>query len=290
MLSTRPSSGTRTRRNIWAPRLGGVRAGFGGARRSGAAGVWCSGGRAARTPGGRAAAGGAWPRTHGHGPDQQAQADTCRQQGSGRVDRTTGPACTVEDCMHQYGCPSHLASRRAMSCGVETMTAPDRGMRWPSVIWVSPVPGGRVTTGGGVSGAPGRIACWRRDGSLGAGARVVAAAASAHAGGGPAPAPTLSLHRPIAPPPCTRRHVDHQNVQPPPVRAQQEVVQRLGRHRAAPYDGRVVLAPVSGARGPRGLFGGSATRCRRARVAARRRRLPCTLRVRCPFAAANAPR
>ena len=38
------------------------------------------------------------------------------------------------------------ASTRAMSCGVETMTAPASATRWARVSWASPVPGGMSTT------------------------------------------------------------------------------------------------------------------------------------------------
>ena len=38
------------------------------------------------------------------------------------------------------------ASISAMSCGVETITAPDSATRWASVSWASPVPGGMSTT------------------------------------------------------------------------------------------------------------------------------------------------
>ncbi len=37
-------------------------------------------------------------------------------------------------------------SIRATSCGVETMTAPDRATRWARVSWMSPVPGGMSIT------------------------------------------------------------------------------------------------------------------------------------------------
>lgn len=38
-----------------------------------------------------------------------------------------------------------LASSRAMSCGVVTITAPVTGTRCASVSWMSPVPGGMST-------------------------------------------------------------------------------------------------------------------------------------------------
>ena len=38
------------------------------------------------------------------------------------------------------------ASSRAMSCGVETITAPASGTRCAIVNWASPVPGGMSTT------------------------------------------------------------------------------------------------------------------------------------------------
>mmetsp|Transcript_14173 Transcript_14173/g.38398 ORF Transcript_14173/g.38398 Transcript_14173/m.38398 type:complete len:215 (-) Transcript_14173:84-728(-) len=38
-----------------------------------------------------------------------------------------------------------LASSNAMSCGVDTTKAPERGMRWARLIWASPVPGGMST-------------------------------------------------------------------------------------------------------------------------------------------------
>ena len=38
------------------------------------------------------------------------------------------------------------ASSSAMSCGVETITAPASGTRWAMVSWASPVPGGMSTT------------------------------------------------------------------------------------------------------------------------------------------------
>ena len=38
------------------------------------------------------------------------------------------------------------ASIRAMSCGVETITAPFSGTRWAMVSWASPVPGGMSST------------------------------------------------------------------------------------------------------------------------------------------------
>ena len=38
------------------------------------------------------------------------------------------------------------ASSSAMSCGVETITAPASGTRCAMVSWASPVPGGRSTT------------------------------------------------------------------------------------------------------------------------------------------------
>lgn len=41
---------------------------------------------------------------------------------------------------------ARLASMRAMSWGVETMTAPERAQRCESDRWMSPVPGGRSTT------------------------------------------------------------------------------------------------------------------------------------------------
>ena len=39
-----------------------------------------------------------------------------------------------------------LASIRAMSWGVETITAPFSGTRWAMVSWASPVPGGMSST------------------------------------------------------------------------------------------------------------------------------------------------
>ena len=50
-----------------------------------------------------------------------------------------------------------LASIRAMSCGVETITAPFSGTRWAMVSWASPVPGGMSSTSTS-SGAHGDIA------------------------------------------------------------------------------------------------------------------------------------
>src|SRR5258708_4548786 len=46
-----------------------------------------------------------------------------------------------------------LASIRAISCGVDTITAPFSGTRWAMVSWASPVPGGMSSTSTS-SGAP----------------------------------------------------------------------------------------------------------------------------------------
>jgi len=60
------------------------------------------------------------------------------------------------------------ASASAMSCGVETMTAPASGTRWAMVSWASPVPGGMSTTR--TSSAPqltSRMSCSRADMTIG---------------------------------------------------------------------------------------------------------------------------
>ena len=60
------------------------------------------------------------------------------------------------------------ASRSAMSCGVETITAPVRGTRCAMVNWASPVPGGMSTTR--TSSSPqltSRIICSSADWTIG---------------------------------------------------------------------------------------------------------------------------
>jgi plastocyanin len=121
---------------------------------------------------------------------------------------------------------THLASNSATSCGVDTMTAPDSGSRWPNPICASPVPAACVQV------CVSRHRCRLSDPQT---------ASWGLSGTATSCRPTPPQWHTVTRHAVTGRHVDDEDVQVAPSSAHEESVNRLVHDGAPPHHWRVVL-------------------------------------------------